>query len=382
MTKCTCRAPVNIAVVKYWGKRDENLILPINSSLSVTLHIEDMCSTTTVEAVSLAEGDSMTLNAKPTPLNDRTKKCLATLRSIASSSESKLAVKIVSSNNFPTAAGLASSASGYACLVAAVAKLWRIELTPEELSVFARQGSGSACRSLMGGFVAWDMGTAADGSDSRARQVAPLTHWPDMCIVIAVASADKKHTPSTEGMQLSVETSELLLLRAEHTVPRHMAEMERAIQAKDFAAFATLTMKESNQFHATCLDTLPPIHYLTPTSYFVIRLVHAINTACGDIRVAYTFDAGPNAVLFVLKPHRPLLLACLRAVFAETQPHLVADQSALHNIHNSSDSEAKANQEIVSKVVAECGTAPTGVALAQLIDTKIGPGPHFDSELQ
>jgi len=119
-------------------------------------------------------------------------------------------VHIASVNNFPTAAGLASSAAGYACLAYALARVYGVE---SDLSEVARRGSGSACRSLYGGFVEWQMGERADGKDSIARQVAPESHWPELRVLILVVSAEKKLMGSTAGMQSSVETSSLLRVR-------------------------------------------------------------------------------------------------------------------------------------------------------------------------
>jgi diphosphomevalonate decarboxylase len=204
----------------------------------------------------------------------------------------------VSENNFPTAAGLASSAAGFAALVRAIADLYQLPASPTELSRIARQGSGSACRSLFGGYVAWQMGTKEDGSDSLAVEVAPASHWPTMRALILVVSAEKKGVSSTSGMQITVATSELFQRRAEIVVPKHMSEMEEAIKAKDFENFGKITMMESNSFHSVCSDTFPPIFYLNDVSKAAIRVVEDINKKAGKIIAAYTFDAGPNAVIY------------------------------------------------------------------------------------
>lgn len=197
----------------------------------------------------------------------------------------------------------------------AIADLYELKQSPTELSLIARQGSGSACRSLLGGYVAWDHGTRDDGSDSRARLVAPKSHWPDMKALILVVSAAKKGVSSTTGMQTTVQTSTLFPTRANDVVPKRMAEMEKAIQEKDFETFAKVTMRESNSFHATCLDTDPPIFYLNDVSRAAIRAVEEINEKVGRTIAAYTFDAGPNAVIYyqeadedaVLKTFLPIL---------------------------------------------------------------------------
>ncbi|KAF4628785.1 hypothetical protein G7Y89_g9369 [Cudoniella acicularis] len=301
-------APVNIAVVKYWGKRDAKLNLPTNSSVSVTLSQADLRTHTTAACSSSFTEDTLLLNSSSQDVSGpRTQACFRELRSLRAALEesnpslpklSTLPLRIVSENNFPTAAGLASSAAGFAALVRAIANLYELPSSPTDLSRIARQGSGSACRSLFGGYVAWQMGWKADGSDSVAVEIAPASHWPTMRALILVVSAEKKGVSSTSGMQITVGTSGLFQRRAEIVVPKHMAEMEKAILEKDFQAFGKVTMMESNSFHATCLDTFPPIFYLNDVSRAAIRVVEDINREAGKIIAAYTFDAGPNAVIY------------------------------------------------------------------------------------
>lgn len=223
----------------------------------------------------------------------------------------------MSENNFPTAAGLASSAAGFAALVRAIANLYELPSSPTDLSRIARQGSGSACRSLFGGYVGWEQGSAADGSDSVAFQVAPASHWPNMRAVILVVSAAKKGVSSTTGMQTTVATSSLFAARANETVPRRMSEMQKAIQEKDFESFGKITMMDSNSFHATCLDTYPPIFYLNDVSRAAIKVVESINAAAGKIIAAYTFDAGPNAVVYYLEENEKEVAGLFKSVLGE-----------------------------------------------------------------
>ncbi|ROL53169.1 Diphosphomevalonate decarboxylase [Anabarilius grahami] len=257
----TCTAPVNIAVIKYWGKRDEDLILPINSSLSVTLHQEQVtdsphvispvniccCTTmhfnsyrllaetaklplytiilsqlktmTTIACSRSFQQDRIWLNGKEEDIScPRLQSCLQEIRRLARkrrntgdpTSDVSIVtnkVHICSVNNFPTAAGLASSAAGYACLVYTLSQLFGVE---GELSAVARQGSGSACRSLYGGFVQWKMGEWSDGKDSIAEQVESESYWPELRVLILVVSAEQKSVGSTSGMHTSVKTSQLL----------------------------------------------------------------------------------------------------------------------------------------------------------------------------
>ena len=221
---------------------------------------------------------------------------------------SAMKLKIVSENNFPTAAGLASSAAGFAALVQAIANLFELPDSPSDLSLIARQGSGSACRSLFGGYVAWRMGEKDDGSDSKADLVAPASHWPQMRALILVASAAKKGVSSTSGMQQTVATSGLFKERITNIVPANMDLMEDAVKNKDFAKFAEVTMRDSNSFHACCADTYPPIFYMNDVSRAAIRAVESINAKAGKSVAAYTFDAGPNCVVYYLEENADAVL--------------------------------------------------------------------------
>ncbi|PYH95175.1 diphosphomevalonate decarboxylase [Aspergillus ellipticus CBS 707.79] len=327
--RATTTAPVNIAVIKYWGKRDAVLNLPTNSSLSVTLSQRSLRTLTTASCASFYPAqDELILNGKPQDIQSskRTLACLASLRSLrreieASDSSlpqlSAFPLRIVSENNFPTAAGLASSAAGFAALVRAVADLYQLPQSARDLSRIARQGSGSACRSLMGGYVAWRAGSLEDGSDSLAEEVASQSHWPEMRAVVLVVSAEKKDVPSTEGMQTTVATSNLFATRATTVVPERMDAIETAIQNRDFPAFAEITMRDSNGFHATCLDSWPPIFYMNDVSRAAVRLVHDINRAVGRTVCSYTFDAGPNAVIYYLEKDTELVAGTIKTILGE-----------------------------------------------------------------
>jgi len=326
----TCVAPVNIAVIKYWGKRDTKLVLPVNSSMSGTLDTKAMRSRTKITASRSIGTHQMTLNGKSVSVTGN-KRLMAVIKSLLAMAgdyvvDGKVVIKasewpefgldIVSDNNFPTAAGLASSASGLACFTKCLAKVYQIPDTKlTELTGVARQGSGSACRSLHGGFVAWEMGSKSDGSDSVAKQIVGENHWPEMRVLICVVSKGEKKIGSTSGMQQSVETSPLLKERAANVVPKRMEEMEKAIKAKDFQAFAKLTMCDSNQFHAICLDTDPPLFYMNDTSRDIIDSLNEFNSE--ETKAAYTYDAGPNACIYLLEKN---MEACLAKLVKEFCP--------------------------------------------------------------
>ncbi|KAG0251550.1 diphosphomevalonate decarboxylase [Mortierella polycephala] len=375
--EATCSAPVNIAVVKYWGKNPEKIALnlPTNSSLSVTLSQDQLHSKTTIRASADFTSDRLWLNGHEESIekNKRLVTCLRETRALRASMEDKdaalpkisgLNIHVCSENNFPTAAGLASSASGYACLVYTLAQLFQLPLDASDLSIIARQGSGSACRSMFGGFVAWEMGSKDDGSDSKAVQIAPETHWPDLQAMICVVSDAKKGTSSTEGMQLTVKTSALLQHRIKDVVPKRMEEMIKAIQDKDFPTFADLTMKDSNQFHAVCLDTYPPIFYLNDISRAIIRIVTEYNK--DGIKAAYTFDAGPNAVIYAPEKNMAEIYALLSHYFPG---HQFDDSLGLLK-NNAAPSALPQNFDTRISPVFEQGS------VKQILHTKADDGPR------
>ncbi|KAL7228439.1 hypothetical protein ACSBR2_007202 [Camellia fascicularis] len=348
----TAQTPTNIAVIKYWGKRDESLILPINDSISVTLDPAHLCTTTTVSVSPSFDQDRMWLNGKEISLSGgRFQRCLKEIRARASDVEDeKMGIKITkkdwenlhlhisSYNNFPTAAGLASSAAGFACLVFSLAKLMNVKEDLGQLSAIARQGSGSACRSLYGGFVKWIMGKNDDGSDSIAVQLADEKHWDELVIVIAVVSSRQKETSSTSGMRETVETSMLIKHRAKEVVPKRIVEMEEAIKNRDFPSFAHLACADSNQFHAVCMDTSPPIFYMNDTSHRIIGCVEKWNRSEESPQVAYTFDAGPNAVM-IARNRKVAALLLQRLLFhfppnadTDLNSYVIGDKSILQDV--------------------------------------------------
>lgn len=318
----TCVAPVNIAVIKYWGKRDEELILPLNDSISATLNIEHMCAKTTIMASSNFKENKIWLNGKEESFeNPRLSNCLKELkkRSQTQSDVINWNIHVCSENNFPTAAGLASSAAGYACFVYALAKLYEVE---GDVTYIARQGSGSACRSIYGGWVQWHAGALKDGSDSIATQIVPASHWPEMRVLILVVSDSRKKNSSTNAMKRSAATSKFLEYRIKHIVPERTEKMIQAIKDRDFETFATITMKDSNQFHSVCLDTFPPVKYMNETSFIIVDLIHTYNEFRGSTKVAYTFDAGANACLYLLEEDVPEVISLIQNAFPTNTDHV------------------------------------------------------------
>ncbi|KAF3936435.1 hypothetical protein ABW19_dt0204554 [Dactylella cylindrospora] len=366
----TATAPVNIAVIKYWGKASTKLNTPTNSSLSVTLSQDDLRTITTASSAAFFESDALWLNGAPHDVtNARSQACFAELRALRKAKEDKdpslpplstYKLRLISENNFPTAAGLASSAAGFAAFVRAIADLYELDESPTELSRIARQGSGSACRSLFGGYVAWEQGTREDGYDSVAVQVAPESHWPTMRAAILVISDAKKGVSSTSGMQATVATSSLFPNRAKVVVPARMEAMKKAIAEKDFETFAELTMADSNSFHAVCLDTIPPIFYMNDISRAAVRVVEEINRVAGKKVAAYTFDAGPNAVIYYDEENQNIVLGTLK--------------KATSNVNGWSD-KYSAISASVPEGFNEILLAPLSEGVSRVILTGVGTGP-------
>lgn len=384
-------APVNIAVIKYWGKRDAALNLPTNSSLSVTLSQDDLRAWTTAACSDSFPGDRMWLNGEERDITGDTRflACVRELRAARSRLEtegmaagdekttelvrmSQMGLHLASENNFPTAAGLASSAAGFAALVRAIADLYELPATATELSRIARQGSGSACRSLFGGYVAWEMGSRDDGSDSQAVQVASKDHWPSMKACILVASASKKDVSSTSGMQSTTQTSTLFRERITTVVPDRMRRMVEAIESRDFSSFATLSMQDSNQFHAVCLDTYPPIFYMNDTSRAVVRLVELMNREAGEVVAGYTYDAGPNTVIYYLAQNEERVLSFVRAA---VDPD-IQGSADLASTLSSSSSPQTVQEDTIPAVLREVIRA----GISRVILTRIGGGPEKTEE--
>lgn len=368
MSTVTCIAPVNIAVIKYWGKRDESLILPTNDSISATLDTDQLHAKTTVMISLDFKEDRIWLNEREEDIkNSRLQNCLKEIkkRSQLPGYMNDWKVHICSKNNFPTAAGLASSAAGYACLAAALAKLYKVE---GDISVIARSGSGSACRSILGGFVRWHMGLDKNGTDSLAKQIVPASHWPEMRILVLVVNDEKKNVSSAIGMKRSMETSEFLQYRIRQTVPERTNKIHQAIVEKDFKTFAELTMKDSNQMHAVCLDTYPPCIYMNDTSNSIINLIHSYNDAVNDVKVAYTFDAGRNATLYLLEKDVPTVMGVLNHFFPPLENIATEYKRGL------AIEEVKPTKDLLEKLKFQ---KQSPGQLKYIIHTKVGDGPKY-----
>jgi diphosphomevalonate decarboxylase len=287
------RAHPNIAFIKFWGLEDEANRIPANGSLS--MNIAPLATTTTVEFDSQLKEDALTLNgAKVT--GESLLRAQHFMDRIRHLSGETLFARILSENNFPMGVGLASSASGFAALALAGTAALGLDLSERELSGLARFGSGSACRSIPGGFVEWLVDPM--NGESYAQSIAPPAHW-DLADCIVVLSDDHKAVGSEAGMR-SAHSSPLQEARV-GDADRRLEMCRQAILRRDFPALARVTELDSNLMHAVMMTSDPPLYYWHPQSLAVMKIVKAWQ---GEGRqITFTLDAGPNVHVITLQEH-------------------------------------------------------------------------------
>ncbi|MDK7236883.1 diphosphomevalonate decarboxylase [Corynebacterium amycolatum] len=285
-TTATAVAHPNIALIKYWGKRDEAVQLPATGSLSLTLGIAPTTTTVSLIDDPSVTADSGTLNGQEMVGKDlsRVQKFLDLVRERAGSTSF---AEVTSTNEIPTGAGLASSASGFGALALAAAKAYGLDYTPEKLSALARRGSGSACRSIFGGLVEWLPGD----DDASSHAVALPDSGLDLSLVVAVLAPGRKKIDSRAAMRRTVETSPFFPAWVEQ-VPRDIEDMKAAIAAADFTAVGELAEANAMRMHATMLGALPPVRYWNPDSVAALDLVATLRDEGTECYA--TMDAGPN----------------------------------------------------------------------------------------
>jgi len=282
----TARAFSNIAFIKYWGNRHQDLRLPVNPSLSMNL--DGLFTETTITWSESSTEHSLTLNSNKIEQGNsaliRASNYLDTLKQ-----RHKIAgyAAVTSENNFPTGAGIASSASAFAALALAATRAANIELSEAELSTVARLGSGSASRSIPGGFVEWQMGE--NHESSYAFSIAEPDHW-DLVDMIAILSTEHKAVGSTQGHALA-DSSVLQNARIESSIDR-LKTCRQALLDKNFDTFAEVVELDSNIMHAVMMTSSPPLFYWQPESVRVMQLVREWRQ--DGLSVCYTLDAGPN----------------------------------------------------------------------------------------
>lgn len=377
----------NIALIKYWGKSNDDLIIPLNGSISITLDTKVLCSRTTVVLIrSNSAKIYITLNSV-TQIIDQgdlnknagdliNKKRLFTMldkvrQNCGLENPFEYEIRICSSNNFPTACGMASSASGFACLAKCLAEAFDYK---GDVSELARLGSGSACRSCFGGFVKWN--TAASSAESLSRVLFPAEHWPEMNIIALVLEDEKKAVSSTHGMKDTVLTSQLLTQRVKIVEQERLTMMEQFIREKNFNQFAKLVMQDSNSFHAVCMDTYPPLFYLNDKSKEIINLVNEFNKIDSRTKVAYSFDAGPNCFLFVLDQDLSELMFLLKCIYlsnADLGDKVVTNENKI--FLQNFDQIEEHRKSLLMNLTMKFDKQNKSTIIKYLIHSKIGSGP-------
>lgn len=297
-------ACANIALTKYWGKSDRELNLPAVPSLSLTLSA--LSTETEIGFIDGAE-DRVELNGASASGEERAR-IIEHLERFRARSGNERRVAIRSKNRFPTAAGLASSASGFAALTVAADALYELRLSDKERSAIARQASASAARSIFGGFAELPAGEVGDAGLS-ARPVELDRPWP-LSMLIAIVSGTRKSISSTAGMERTRLSSPLYGAWLE-AAPRYHEEALRALGARDLDALGRAMERSTFSFHASAMAADPPLIYLSPST---LSLIEAVRELRERLPPAYmTMDAGPNVKLLVETRHLQPWLSALEA---------------------------------------------------------------------
>jgi diphosphomevalonate decarboxylase len=282
--RSVAKAPANIAFIKYWGKKNERLRIPTNSSISMDL--SGAYTTTSVEFKNDLVSDEVYINKERVQNVEfqRVSKHIDLIRDIA---KINLPARVISKNNFPKGAGIASSASGFAALTAASVSAAGLNLSEKKISILARLGSGSACRSIPDGFVEWKTGNSSE--TSFAHSLFPPDYWNIVDIIAVVAETIKK-TSSTEGHSL-VESSPFFKPRLRN-IKNKLKEIKSAMSQRDFTKFGSIIEEEAINMHAVMMTSVPALIYWQPTT---IDLIHEmISWRSNGLEAYFTIDAGPN----------------------------------------------------------------------------------------
>ncbi len=297
----TAQAHPNIAFIKYWGNRDSVLRLPSNGSISMNL--DGLTTRTTVSFQPSLPFDELTINGHEVIGKglDRVSSILDLVRRMAGIG---MKAEVISESNFPSGAGIASSASAFAALALAATQAAGLGLSEAELSRLARRGSGSASRSVPGGFVEWHAGNTDE--ESFAESIASPDHW-DLADCVAILSAGHKQTGSTEGHALA-PTSPLQAARVADA-PRRLDLCRQAILKRDFESLASIVELDSDMMHAVMMTSQPALFYWQPATLTVMQAVREWRSQ--GLPVFYTIDAGPNVHVL-----------CPQAALGETEKNL------------------------------------------------------------
>ena len=310
--KATATANANIALIKYWGKRDKALMLPQNGSISMTC--EGLSTITTVEFEKKYDEDIFFLGGKEFSQGTEYEEVKGQLDLIRMMAKSSLSAKVVSKNNFPTAAGLASSASGFAALSLSASSAIGLKLKEKELSMLARRGSGSASRSIGEGFVEWYRGKKSDGSDCYAETFAKKSYWPEFRMIVAVTSKKEKKVKSRAGMGQTVENCPYYKAWLD-TVQSDLDNIRKSILRKDLPAVGKIAELNCLKMHAIMITTTPPIIYWTAGTMDVIHSI--LKWREEGLEAYFTIDGGPQVKVICLQKDEKEIMKRLKALDIE-----------------------------------------------------------------
>ena len=284
--EASAKACANIALAKYWGKADVKRNIPAVPSISLTL--DQLVTETRVRFDPSLEADSVRLDGRRATI-DEAARVVTMLDRIRREARLRFKARVTSHNHFPTAAGLASSASGFAALAAAASAAAGIRHNPRRLSSLARASSASAARSIHGGFVELPAGQRGD-VDLAARQIAPPEHW-NLRLVLALTQPGKKKVGSTEGMERSRKTSPYYQAWLERA-PKWSRQIKRAIKARDLDVLGPAMEQSTLAFHCCAITSDPPIIYWAPATLAALATVRGLRER--GVSAWATMDAGPH----------------------------------------------------------------------------------------
>jgi diphosphomevalonate decarboxylase len=328
----TARAGTNIALVKYWGKRDAALNLPAAGSLSLTL--ADLGSETTVRFATGAGGsdgrDRVLFAGAPAEAKfaARVQRFLDLVRTRAGF---QLPAEVATTNTVPTAAGLASSAAGFAALALAASRAAGLQLSPAELSELARRGSGSAARSIFGGFAEMSAGTRADGVDAVARGLLDEKAW-DVRLCVAITAEGEKAIGSTAAMERTALTSPYYQAWLA-SVPVDLEEARAAVLARDLALLGPVAERSALRMHACALAADPHILYWNPATLAAMATVRSLRGS--GTAAFFTIDAGPHVKVLCRSADAPIVKASLAATPGVMKVLVLAPGPGAHILNES-----------------------------------------------
>lgn len=297
-------SPANIALCKYWGKRNQELNLPVTGSLSVSLNNK---GTTTTLKISENQADEIYLNGQLLDAQSAFAVRLTHFLNLFRTQEATHFYLDICTN-IPIAAGLASSASGFASLIHALNALFQWQLSSQQLSILARLGSGSASRSIMTGFVEWYRGMRDDGNDSFADRLPAI--WPELCVGLLIVNDKEKLVSSREAMQTTLSSSPLYSLWP-NKVAQDLLLLKNAIHTKEFDLLGKVAESNAMTMHATMLAAWPPISYAMPETVLAMQKIWKLRRQ--GLALYFTQDAGPNLKLLFLEEN----IATIREYFPE-----------------------------------------------------------------